>query len=397
MQRTIEYTTGTIEADSTSSTALKPAIVDTVLIKVASRCNIDCTYCYVYHLGDENWLNLPKIIADDTIYAVASSLGELSQSQTRAFSIVLHGGEPLLLGTKKLDFVLEKLRASVPSSYPIGIQTNGLLISDSVLDICVRHNATVAVSLDGPADINDAHRVDHRARGTFERVMAGIALLNQRTERKKLYAGLLAVINPTSNPETIYEFFKNINAPSVDFLYRDGNHSRLPEGKRSIDSIEYGTWMARLLEVYLSDSDPLEIRVLDDMLRILFGGSSTKEGLGTDNYGIVIIDTDGSFTKNDTLKSAYPGADQFINSWDIHDNNLAELLQSAEFAQYIESQLPQSVQCRRCPILSVCGGGMALHRWHDETRFDNPSVYCADQKHLVERMRSLLGSYNVGR
>ena len=54
-----------------------------------------------------------------------------------------------------VDYLLGKLRASVPSSYPIGIQTNGLLISDSVLDICVRHNVTVAVSLDGPAEIND--------------------------------------------------------------------------------------------------------------------------------------------------------------------------------------------------------------------------------------------------
>lgn len=26
-------------------------LVDTVLLKVASRCSIDCSYCYVYHLG----------------------------------------------------------------------------------------------------------------------------------------------------------------------------------------------------------------------------------------------------------------------------------------------------------------------------------------------------------
>ena len=204
MQRTTEYTTGTIEADSARSAAPKPAIIDTVLIKVASRCNIDCTYCYVYHLGDENWLNLPKTIANDTISAVGSSLAELSHRQSRAFSVVLHGGEPLLLGDKRLDFVLSKLRASIPSRYPVGIQTNGLLLSDSILDICVRHSVTVAVSLDGPADINDALRVDHRARGTFERVMAGVALLDQRKERKQLYAGLLAVIDPSSDPEAIY-------------------------------------------------------------------------------------------------------------------------------------------------------------------------------------------------
>ena len=29
--------------------------IDTVLLKVASRCNLDCSYCYVYNMGDEAW------------------------------------------------------------------------------------------------------------------------------------------------------------------------------------------------------------------------------------------------------------------------------------------------------------------------------------------------------
>ena len=33
--------------------------LDTVLLKVASRCNLDCSYCYVYHMGDEAWRDQP--------------------------------------------------------------------------------------------------------------------------------------------------------------------------------------------------------------------------------------------------------------------------------------------------------------------------------------------------
>ena len=90
-----------------------------------------------------------------------------------------------------------------------------------------------------------------------------------------------------------FRYIKDINAgASVDFLYRDGNALAIAfrftwlAERSSIEGLsEYGAWMARLLEVYLSDSDPLEIRVLDDMLRILLGGSGTKEGLGTDSFG----------------------------------------------------------------------------------------------------------------
>ena len=81
MQHTTGYTTDTIEADNTASSNLKPAIVDTVLLKVASRCNINCTYCYVYHLGDENWRKLPKIIADETVCAIATSLACIIHEQ----------------------------------------------------------------------------------------------------------------------------------------------------------------------------------------------------------------------------------------------------------------------------------------------------------------------------
>ena len=33
--------------------------VDTILLKVASRCNINCTYCYVYNMGDSAWKRMP--------------------------------------------------------------------------------------------------------------------------------------------------------------------------------------------------------------------------------------------------------------------------------------------------------------------------------------------------
>ena len=37
-------------------------VIDTVLLKVASRCNLDCSYCYVYHMGDDGWRYQPKLM-----------------------------------------------------------------------------------------------------------------------------------------------------------------------------------------------------------------------------------------------------------------------------------------------------------------------------------------------
>ena len=109
--------------------------------------------------------------------------------------------------------------------------------------------------------------------------------------------------------------------------------------------------------------------------------------MGLTNYGVLIIDTDGSVTKNDTLKSSFDGADRFSQKWSVHTHGLADVLNSTEFAEYQVLQRPSSKVCLSCPELRVCGGGMTLHRWRDDNGYDNPSVYCDDQKLLLERIR----------
>ncbi|RZJ89526.1 MAG: radical SAM protein, partial [Chryseobacterium sp.] len=366
----------------------------TVLVKVASRCNINCTYCYVYNMGDDNWKNLSKFISEETIDALCISLQEFVENQTKRFSVVLHGGEPFLLGTKKLSHILSRLRSVLPDDYPISIQTNGILISYEILNICSKYRASVAVSIDGPEEVHNKYRVNHQSAGTFKQVIKGIDILASHADAEFLNAGLLAVIDPLSDASEVYRFFKTLSAPSVDFLYKDGNHSKLPLNKSSFSSTEYGEWMVDLLKVYLADPQPLKIRVLDDMLKVLLGGSVSKEGLGITNFAIVIIDTDGSIMKNDTLKSTFNGADKFSQSYNINDLSLRKFLQSDEFSAYCEMQRPSSIKCLSCPELHVCGGGMILNRWSNEDGFNNPSVYCSDQLFLIKNLRNVIAQFN---
>ncbi|MGY4384527.1 uncharacterized protein ACVWYN_001553 [Pedobacter sp. UYP24] len=369
--------------------------LDTVLVKVASRCNINCTYCYVYNMGDDNWAHLEKFMTPETIDALCISLAEIVASQRKCFSIVLHGGEPLLLGEARLRFLLRSLRMVLPQHYPISIQTNGMLISIPILNICSEYKVSVAVSIDGPEAVHNKYRVTHNDKGTFDQVVAGIDILKSHNDAQFLYAGLLAVIDPLSDPVEVYQFFKDLEAPSVDFLYKDGNHTKLPLNKASIFSVEYGSWMVRLLEIYINDTNPIKIRVLDDMIKSLMGGIVTKEGLGLTDFAIVIVDTDGTIMKNDTLKSTYNGADKFDKPLNVKEASLLEFLASEEFDEYRKMQRPTNSKCLNCPELHVCGGGMILNRWSKENGFDNPSVYCADQLHLVKAIRKTLASYDL--
>ena len=367
--------------------------LDTVLVKVASRCNINCSYCYVYNMGDDNWKNLSKFMSEETIDALCDSLLELVLNQKKCFSVVLHGGEPFLLGAKKLSHLLKKLREVLPVRYPISIQTNGILISNAILDICSTYRASVAVSIDGPEHVHNKYRVNHKETGTFDEVLKGFDILLNHADSDFLNAGLLAVIDPLSSASEVYGFFKSLSTPSVDFLYKDGNHSKLPMNKVAVNSTEYGEWMTELLRTYLEDPQPIKIRVLDDMLKVLLGGIVSKEGLGITDFAIVIIDTDGTIMKNDTLKSTFNGADKFDESLNIKDIKLAKFLNSSEFSAYREMQRPTHSKCLSCPELHICGGGMILNRWSNEEGFDNPSVYCSDQLFLIKNLRKAVAQF----
>ena len=361
-------------------------VVDTVLLKVASRCNLNCSYCYVYNMGDIGWQQQPKQMSQDLQAIVVNQLQRLAENQDRPFSIVLHGGEPLLLGAPRLRSLFDALHGSVPGC-GLHMQTNGTLLSNSILDACADYNVGISVSLDGPEVVTDKFRIDHQGRGSFSRVWKAIQLLRSHRAASSLFSGLLAVIDPRTKPDHVYQFLKTTGAPSLDFLYRDGNHDILPFGKRSVFSTEYGDWMRRLLDIYLADPAPPRIRVLDDMIKLCLGGSGTKEGLGVSDYGIVVIDTDGSISKNDTLKSIPGSVDTFKSGWSIVRDDLSDVVLTDEFQSYYDAQRPTCDTCRMCPDLAVCGGGMPAHRWSSERGLDNPSVFCADQRKLIGRVR----------
>lgn len=364
--------------------------IDTILIKVTSQCNINCSYCYVYNMGDDSWADMPNFISQQTVESLAQELAALQATQKRLFAIVLHGGEPLLLGPRRLEHLLQSLRKAIPDHYCLSIQTNGILISDKILDLCSRYKASISISLDGPVSIHDNHRVGHKGEGTYHRVIEGINKLKEHPDASFLFAGLLAVIDPTSDPHIIYRFFKDIGTPNVDFLYRDGNHEKMPFGKQSFQSTEYGIWLAGLLDIYLSDQSPIKIRILDDIIRLALGGIGVKEGVGVTDFGIAVIDTDGSVTKNDTLKSSYKGADRFAEHWNINTHRLVDIFASNEFTQAHTLQRPSSLICQNCPELQICGGGMPLHRWKADSDYDNPSVYCNDQLLIINKVKAIL-------
>ena len=122
------------------------------LIKVASRCNLACDYCYMYEHADQTWRDQPRFMSSDTVDRLAERLAEYANDrQLHSALILLHGGEPLLAGAERLTALVDLIRSKIPEvRVDASVQTNGLLLSEDMLGQLANSQISVSLSIDGP-------------------------------------------------------------------------------------------------------------------------------------------------------------------------------------------------------------------------------------------------------
>ena len=197
------------------STRISP--LQTFILKVASRCNIDCDYCYVFNLRSQAWRGLPARMSVEAATATAGRIGEYALThELDVVHVVIHGGEPLLVSTGHLDGILRTLRTRIPSRTRVSfeIQTNATRITPAWLDLFEQFSVTVGVSIDGPPIANDRHRRSLLGRSTAEEAVRGIDLLRTRPS---LFAGILAVVDLANDPGEVYDYLASFEPPVIDF------------------------------------------------------------------------------------------------------------------------------------------------------------------------------------
>ena len=87
------------------------------ILKVHSRCNLSCSYCYVYEMADQSWRQLPRQMSRAVVSQVARRIAEHADAhRLPSVDVILHGGEPLLAGASRLTELAGLLRGS--GAYP---------------------------------------------------------------------------------------------------------------------------------------------------------------------------------------------------------------------------------------------------------------------------------------
>lgn len=361
-----------------------------ILLKVASRCNLACDYCYVYEHADQSWRTRPRIMPEAILRRAAERIGEHAQSHRLAsMRVILHGGEPLLAGHRYLDWVATLLRAAVGSEtrVELSVQTNGLLLDEKFLAVFAAHGIRVGVSLDGTPAGHDRHRRQSDRRGSYPQVARALGLLTEERHRQ-VYGGLLCVVDLEADPVACYEALLKFAPPQVDLLLPHGSWSTPPPRRFAGDAATpYADWLIAVFNRwYAAPRRETRIRLFEAILEQLFGGSSTVESLGLAPIDVLSIETDGSLEQADSLKSVATGA--AATGLHISTHPLDAAMQHPGILARQRGLSGLVAACRHCPVVRVCGGGLYAHRYRADNGFANPSVYCPDLFRLIRHVEN---------
>jgi uncharacterized protein len=373
----------------------RPSPFRQFVLKLHSRCDLACDYCYVYAMADARWRSRPRAMSRETVDRVATRVAEHAAAHDLpAVDIVLHGGEPLLAGRELLEYVVRRVRTALGSATRahFAIQTNGLGLDHEFLRLFDELDIEVGVSLDGDREAHDRNRRGHDGRGTHAQVVRSLRLLSSEPYRH-LFGGLLCTIDLRNPPLRTYEALLEFGPPVIDLLLPHGNWSAPPPLRDpGSAATPYADWLIEVFDRWSGESgDRTRIRLFEEILGAVVGGRPHVEGIGTAAVGFVVVETDGAIEQSDMLSSAYEGAASTGLRVTRDSFDSALLIPGMAVRQLGVDAL--SANCHACELRDQCGGGLYPHRYRTGDGFANPSVYCPDLYRLITYVRDEFATY----
>jgi uncharacterized protein len=368
------------------------------VLKTVTDCNFRCQYpCYEY--VNDAWRNLPPVMPDDIVAKVGRRIGAHAMAADLAqVGIVFHGGEPLFMRrperpeeyySRIIPLLLNAVRDEAPDTeVKLDMQTNGVLLRPPILDVLSKYNVGVGVSLDGPQQAHDAHRLTRNgAKGTHRLVLQGLEQLSEPAYRH-LARSILCVINIDSDPLEVDSFLREKAPPTtqyIDYLLpyaTPDNPPRQPADPARRTATPYADWLLPIFWRSLPSEAPY-IRLFTSIMQLALGRHSSTEAIGPDAGEELVIRTNGDYEPVDALNATAPAELATSMGVDTHSiEDVAELLRRAGHL----GKKPVAAACSSCEMLAVCGGGHIASRYSTERQFDNASAYCGDLLKLTSEI-----------
>ena len=355
-----------------------PEGIHVVTKPIGPVCNLDCEYCF-YKEKQALFAPDEKYRMSDEILSVFIT-DYITSQPTPVVEFVWQGGEPTLLG---LDFFEQVVKLQKPfhkiKTIKNSLQTNGTLLTDEWCSFLRKHDFMVGISLDGPKEIHDRYRHDLKEKGTFDRVMRGLRLLQKHGVE---YNVLASVARETARkPLEVYRFLKGQGVEFIQFapiIERLPDESSRKQGLRlakpasldkpekqtevtpwSVIPEEYGDFLIAIYEEWVHhDVGKVFVMNFEWALNAWIGNPSPVCIHAKQCGRSLVIEHNGDvYACDHCVYSEYCLGN--IRSKTL--TAMAEKSRKSGFGVTKETALTR--WCKECDVLNACRGGCPKHRF----------------------------------
>lgn len=353
----------------------------TFIVKLTSGCNLACSYCY--YLVPKQKLPHTLVKSRMSPALLDRTISEICGLPWPRVHIVIHGGEPLLLGKPYLERAFASIRQRRgEEEVLIQLQTNGVLIDKEWIQLFQEYKVGVGISLDGPKVIHDLHRRNLGQQGSFESVMRAAKLMHDNGFK----FGTLAVVTKESvnHVVEIYRFFFH-NELGHLFYEIDFLPCRLVDPvSRSYDQLhtlspeEWFTFMNAMFDLWIAEDRPeVKIRYFRNLIRCLVGGEPAMCEFMGGCGEFVTIEPEGDVFPCDNLL-----AFDELCFGNLAREPLSRILESDHFKYFLETVTTSKLLCKSCAWFIICHGGCVQDKYVLTKELVKPGYHCEAKKRL---------------
>lgn len=341
-----------------------------ILIKPASGlCNMRCNYCFYDKLLSRSAEVRKSIMSEDVLEALIRKAFEEAEE---SISFTFQGGEPTLAGLEFFKYFTDcvKARCNPGMRVYFSIQTNGLLLNEQWCDFFLDHNFLVGLSIDGIPDLHDMNRIDMPGKGTYTRIAATYAMLQE----KGVDTNILCVVTGQTalSSQAVYQGLKKLGCRYMQFIpCLDPPEKPRGCNPYSLTPDRYARFLKTVFDLWYrdwQDGNYYSVRLFDDYVRLAAGltpatcATSGRCGL------YAVAEADGSI---------FPCDFYVQDQWklgNILEQPMRELLNGALSGAFIRESNIRPEACTACKYQKLCRGG--CKRDWQLTGADLENYYC---------------------
>lgn len=367
---------------------------------VTLRCDHSCQYCQVSRAA----INASGF--DMSLVDARSAVDRVFESPSDHLTIEFQGGEPAL----RFDLVRAIVEMAEARNLIEGRQISFSMVStlhhlsQEDLEFCRDHVIRLSTSIDGPADLHDAHRFNP-ARDSHARTIEALRRAQDVLGEEGVSALPTLTRRALAEPERLIDHYRELGFPSI-FLRPISPYGFARKTRRAIgyDMAEFLAFYERAFDYILSLNAAGEAFeetyasiLLRHMLTPFHSGYVDLRSPAGAGLGVLVYNYDGQVYPADEARMAAETGDARFALGHV-SRPFAELMDSPAMRWLATGSVAETIPgCSTCAFVPYCGSDPVYHATvqGDPVGDRDASEFCFKHKSLFTLLFNRLADADV--